>query len=562
MIERVIIRRFDSIKWNVFAFMLVFMGPFNGEINAQVDSTEFEYVSVNKNSIQLSERQSNRLVRSYSKKIHFLTSRLRSANNKYLHAYMKEEDALLHSLCDLMLPPDFKQKPEVPQIIASGEGFSTETKSENLDWLNKPSIKIERPSADVLADGLMMDCWYNFNRFENKCQREGGLKPLRKSHELDSVNLVIAEMELKYPEKKSDFSFLRKMISALEYERKRTELIRNYINEQQEYLHDVLSGVPGAALMMKPLQMTSGYFNAQIKENFSLFNDRSKLQDYVLQSLNIKSKELFSVSGMDQIQGVAAKSSAVLKGDSGELMTIEDLLSGANSKVPKQEAVTEVLRTNLPLGNENTEKGKESIEAFDQINGANSTVKNDAVKLKDKSDQSKVELNPLKTKRIIDRFKVNFNFQLDPSTRFFPSSGTVTVGLGYQYHPSGNIGASLLYNQPLPKGVFNSETRNLLPYSTGYGIRTFADFRLKGNVFLICGYDWMKKAKTMSNADYVEKPELVQSALAGLKIKTKIKSKRTSPTLEILYDFLHRSTGQPAIVTRIGFEFNRKHGVK
>jgi hypothetical protein len=74
MIERVIIRRFDSIKWNVFTFMLVFMGPFIGEINAQVDSIEFEYVSVNKNSIQLSERQSNRLVRSYTKKIHFLTS--------------------------------------------------------------------------------------------------------------------------------------------------------------------------------------------------------------------------------------------------------------------------------------------------------------------------------------------------------------------------------------------------------------------------------------------------------------------------------------------------------
>lgn len=529
---------------------------------SQVHQKDHDYVSTENTEVQLTDGQTSRLVRSYSKKIKNLTSRLRSTNNKFLHCYMKEEDALLHKLCYLELPPDFEQAKEPPKIINSGEGFPSQAEPENMNWLNIPSIQIERPKADVLADGLMMDCWYSFNRFENISQRESGMKPSKKSNELDSINLAISKLEKQHPINKSDYSSLRKEIAELEKERKRTELIKDYISEQQDYLSEVLAGIPGANLLLKPLRITSGYFNAQVKENLSLFHDRSRIQELMLKRLRIPNANDLALDGSEVFSKNVSIPSQALKGSNGELMTIDELMSSATSKAIEKDKVPQTL--NEQASNETLYK-KNDLNPDQLRHETKDTLtswKNETKELKQKSDENKVKLNPLKTKRIIDRFKLNFNFQLDPSTRFFPSSGTITFGIGYQYHPSGNIGASLLYNQPLPKGVFNSETRNLLPYSTGYGLRSFADFKLKGNVFLMYGYDWMMKSKSINNSPNIGELEMTRSALAGLKIKTKLKSKRITPSMEILYDFLHQSTGQPALVTRMGFDLTRKHGIK
>ncbi|MBX7052565.1 MAG: hypothetical protein K1X54_11065, partial [Flavobacteriales bacterium] len=344
-----------------------------------------------------------------------------------------------------------------------------------------------------------------------------------------------------------------------------TELIQNYIHEQQDFLSSVMAKQPQSSNLMKPLSDCAGYYKAQVKENMSLFTDRTRLETLLIKHLRSMDAKAFITSlPIAAVQNVA---SSAMKSESGSLLTIDELLENA-PQVTKEEL------TSLNEYNKKSPESAQQVAPHEISSDSTLTIKGTSLHdtasdssftkreiLKPKGSNH-IGLNPLKTKRPIDRFKVNCNFQLDPSTRFFPSSGMLSLGLAYQYLPSGCVGMSFTYNQPLPKRVFSSENREIMPVGKGYGMRTFVDYRLKGNLFIMAGYDFGLRSEIQSNKKNQTDLVHYQSALMGLKVRYSSKKSRGQPTMEILYDFLHGKTGQPAVVTRFGFDIVRKHGLR
>jgi hypothetical protein len=183
----------------------------------------------------------------------------------------------------------------------------------------------------------------------------------------------------------------------------------------------------------------------------------------------------------------------------------------------------------------------------------------------DKSKNNEWQPNPLKTKRFIDRLNYGGTFQADKRNNFFPTSGTLAGQSSYQLHKNSNIGigASWIIGFDRSRGSGLSELPVIQSFnSSGFGMRSFIDFKLRSSIFIQGGYERNYRSLLRVNQLWNDKIGVTQSCLLGLKLKYRSSNKQSKPTLELLYDFMHNQTGQPAFVMRMGVEFNRKHGIK
>lgn len=535
----------------------------------QILDSSWTYVDDLEPQLNLSKYSQGKYIANSNKRSNKLYKRLQWTNNKYLRLFMKEEDAVLHKLCKVDIP-DY----EIGNALSVNIGIAEGKKPNKRVSKNTNKIK---PDSERQAEALMNDALYEFRRFENICERSGNEAPNKQLAELDTISATTDYINLfgsnpsgQVTNKKGQSSSFRTSRLLLLKELKRTELIQQYINERQAYLNSVLSDIPGCKALLLPIRKCNYYYNAQIKEYKRIFSTRSFLDKMVTEQAK-------RIPGFETLikQYQPIDKDILNANKSGiENIKLEQLLSSIKNETQSSQ------QFNTDLLNDAKERGLGSIDgAESKLGGQSSSLNQVSESLNtpklstgnlNKSygkDADNWKPNPLKTKRLSDRLIYGGNIQIDAKNRFFPSSLNCAGNIVFQYSRNGNIGigGSIVYG--LYGSLFRSENMERINMSTnGWAIRSSIDYRIRGSIYVLGGYEQNYRDKKILSANHSNElalnKEMLPSLIIGFKIRYPVKNKRSTPTTEIAYDFMHRHTGQSAIVFRTGIEFNSKNAFK
>jgi hypothetical protein len=310
------------------------------------------------------------------------------------------------------------------------------------------------------------------------------------------------------------------------------------------------------------------YFGDGMKEYSSIFQDRSTVERNFYKTFNklVKDKipnldltelspdKAFSLSSAQSQTMSEAKvqfeSAVIAAGRSAN-----DALSSINQ--------TQHLKKQFDPNNVQESKKLNEIFTDSTIVDDGNVITNHHLDQNDSIDSKKTEWkkNPLKSKRIQDRLFYSLNFQADPHTAFFPSSGAINGQIGFQLTKDLNLSLGGSYIVAFnAKRISTRELKHPIS-SNGFSMRSSLDHRLMGTVFINGNFELSQRTSISELQRNRTTNQFERAMLLGLKIRTS-KGSTKRVTTELLYDFLHAETGQPAIIFRFGIDFLPKHAFK
>ncbi len=450
----------------------------------------------------ISTRKCDKLSKQITRRLDKLTMRLKKTNDCYLNRFQGIEESILSKMC---------------------------------------LVNYEK------AEALIQDSKYSFNRYENKCRRETSQPPSTSMSEFNGTNTLVSFLGKFNSCDCSGLNEVKLAQQRMQKELKRTEIIKGYIDERSSFLNRALGAESEFQGALGLMNRESIYFTRQIQEYRNIFTDKSFLEQKVFAFMS-KAPEFSQI--------LNAGDTKTTFGSSG--MKINDLINIAQAD--GKELLQSVQNGQLDIS--------EVAEAKDEITKSDSLLaKSTNLIASDDSSRSNNTKNtwapnPLKTKRIIDRILFSGNMQWDKRSFFLPLSGTIAGQMAYQFSPRNSlgIGASYIIGLGYPI-LFHGETQlsKFRIHNNGVGLRSFADFKIWKSFYLLGSFELNRREFVLSELNQYS--AWTKSALIGLKFKYPIRKKMKSPTLEIMYDFIHQA-GQPALVIRAGIEFKRKHAYK
>jgi hypothetical protein len=162
---------------------------------------------------------------------------------------------------------------------------------------------------------------------------------------------------------------------------------------------------------------------------------------------------------------------------------------------------------------------------------------------------SRYKLNAQKSKSFIQRLEYGFNIQTVKAAHSFPASGNLGLSLGYKISDGGSVGIGAAFKLGLGHGWDHIRLSG-----EGVGLRSYAEQKLKGKIFLAGGYEWNYQQSLASLASLPGISKWQQSGLIGLSKKYQA-GKKIKGSMQLLWDFLSYQQvphAQP-IVFRIGY---------
>jgi len=159
--------------------------------------------------------------------------------------------------------------------------------------------------------------------------------------------------------------------------------------------------------------------------------------------------------------------------------------------------------------------------------------------------------NIQKTKSFLQRIEYGINIQNQRSSNFLPAMSDIAFTLGYKISSNKTIGIGGSY-----KMGWGAGWNNIRFSSEGIGLRSYADIKAKGSIWITGGFEY-NYMQTFNDFAAIKNLDAWQrSALLGLSKKYKIGKKREG-NFQLLYDFLARNQvpqGQ-ALKFRMGYVF-------
>jgi hypothetical protein len=430
------------------------------------------------------------------------------------------------------------------------------------------------------AESLLRNSLYSFRRYESISTRDVST-PLKNSNaELDSTTIALNFIQNNESLKCDchDYEHLKKAQADLKTELKKTELAKEYIGERKSYLQKVAGTNDALKKSVQSLEKTDYYFAQNVQEFCNIYKDRSGPEQVFFKFLgSLMPKANLPSSGLLATIQNSSATSANVESMATALTQFESAASKAGSSAGAAISGENPLQKALELAKEQTPKESEKLlanetnsvkqygELIENTDASSIAVEHDSTEVivheeKDSKDWKK---NPLKSKRLQDRLFYGLSFQANPHTSIFPTTGAINSQVGFQMTKNMNVGLGGSYLVGFDKKLLNENRAIKQIQSNGYTWRAFADHRIKQSLFLQIGYEnsFRRQANGLNVGISEGQSENYESLLAVLKLKTPAR-KKSRKTVELLYDFRHRHTGQPAIVFRAGLEFLPKHSYR
>jgi hypothetical protein len=324
-------------------------------------------------------------------------------------------------------------------------------------------------------------------------------------------------------------------VKDLQNELQQASDIKAFISQQQKLLKTQLGPYGNFSNDLKKLSKEAYYYNEQVKEYKSLLKERRRAEEKALEQLKKLQAYNDFLRQHSQLAGLFDRSAAT-----ANPQNLEGLQTRSQVDALLQQR----------LGSD-----PNSLQAFNQqMSEARSQLNELKEKFPDLDNAAEMpdfKPNPMKTKSFIQRLEFGGNIQFQKNNKYFPATADIAAQVGYKFHKDGTIGLGLSYKLGLGKGW------NAIAIShQGVGLRTFADWKLKGTFFVNGGFEGNYLA-AFSHLDPLKSWNGWQkSALLGISKKYKINAKLQG-NIMLLYDFLsHQSIPQSSpMKLRMGYTF-------
>jgi hypothetical protein len=157
------------------------------------------------------------------------------------------------------------------------------------------------------------------------------------------------------------------------------------------------------------------------------------------------------------------------------------------------------------------------------------------------------------TKTFWNRLEYGTNFQSQKATNLFPVTSDIGLSVGYKLNDRSVIGIGTSYKLGWGSGWNHIKLSN-----EGVGLRSYADWKIKGSFWLSGGYEQNYKTAFNDFNQLKNYSGWQQSGLVGLSKVVSLKTKFFKNTkLQLLWDFLSYQQipkTQP-VIFRIGYNF-------
>ena len=318
----------------------------------------------------------------------------------------------------------------------------------------------------------------------------------------------------------------------------KAEAIKKYFSDRREALQQQLKKA-GLFKELKMLEKTTYYYTAHVKEYKDMLKDRKKIERKAMALL-------YSMPAFKKFISENSLLAGLFKLPGAESSGHAPVLAGIQTRASVQQLMQECISTGGPNAVQIVRKQVQDAQA-------------ELEKLKDKImmyGSAEAELphfkpNDQKTKTFLQRLEYGVNIQFGRSNYFLPATSDIAFSLGYKLNTNGVVGFGASYKIGLGSGWNNIKLSN-----EGLGLRSYADWKLRGRFFISGGYE-QNYNSSFKNIQQLKKYSAWQSSgLIGLSKKLKLKGSKMVK-LQVLYDFLsykHVPVTQPFIF-RTGISF-------
>lgn len=400
-------------------------------------------------------------------------------------------------------------------------------------------------AKDTLAAGKIFgDVEQRYAQLKNNTQNSSGIAQ-RVQHtyipHLDSLHTALsfltnAKGTFNIPGGTADVVKAISNVNGLQNKFDKAEHIRNYLKDRRRFLEEQLQH-HGLAKEVKQLKKQVYYYQVQVEAYKKMAEDPSQLEAKALALLQKSSVFRDFFNKHSQLAGLFA----LPANTSGNIINIAGLQT--------REGVQQLLEQRFGAGTDVRQVMQQ------QVQGAQSQLS----RLKEKvnslgSNHSDMEMpdfkpNQQKTKRFRDRLELGTNLQTVKHNRFFPSTSDIGLSLGYKLNDKSIVGIGSAY-----KIGWGKDIKHLSITHQGMGLRSFVDYKIKGNFWLSGGAEMNYRTRFKNFEILNDYSSWQKSALIGLSKKYQVNNKLKG-SVHLMYDFLWRAQvvrTQP-VVFRVGY---------
>lgn len=319
------------------------------------------------------------------------------------------------------------------------------------------------------------------------------------------------------------------------------EQVKAFISERKNQLREALSKYTklprGLKSQYDKLSKTAYYYSAQIQEYKEMLKDPKKIERRALTLLNKvpafqkfmkENSQLVSLFRVPDNYGTAQNLTGLQTRSAVQSIIQQRVAAGG----PGAQAQ---IQANLAAAQAELNKLKDKINQFGSAGGD--------------VDMPNFKPNSQKTKSFLKRLEYSADVQFSKTNNLIPNAANIGLGIGYKLNDKSIIGFGLAYKM----GMGTIQHINIT--HQGIGLRSYADYKIKGNFFINGGYE-MNYNTAFKNIVQLKNYEAWQrSALVGVSKKYRV-SKKVKGEIKLLYDFLsndHIPVSQPFIF-RTGYK--------
>lgn len=323
-----------------------------------------------------------------------------------------------------------------------------------------------------------------------------------------------------------------------------TDQINSFITARKAQIREWLGSFTklpaGLSKNFKEISKTAYYYSAHVKEYKEMLKDPEKLQRKALAVLTkIPAFQKF----MKKNSQFAALFPPIDNLDPGQA------LAGLQTRA----SVQGMIQTRLSSGGANATQALQQnlAQAMEQLNALKDKVNKLGGSGGRDIDIPDFKPNNQKTKPFLKRLEYTFDVQFEKSSRLFPSTVNIGLGVGYKLNDKSVIGAGLAYK--LGMGTIEH-----ISFShQGVGLRSYFDYKIKKSFYVSGGYEMnyntgFKNIEQLRNYDAWQR-----SGLLGLSKRYSL-GKKTGE-MKLLWDFLsyQQVPRRQAIVYRVGYKLGK-----
>jgi hypothetical protein len=304
----------------------------------------------------------------------------------------------------------------------------------------------------------------------------------------------------------------------------KTHSVETILSERQQQLQRKFEQL-GLTKQLRRYQKQFYYYRAQVQEYKNLWENPSKLESKLLHAAN-------KLPAFQRFFAQHSQLAAIFRLPGADPMTTTQLQGLQTRDLIMQELVAKLgingFDPNQVVANGIGDAQSQMQSLKDRIGDRIKESSNGGSEL----EMPCFKPNMQKSKTFLQRLEIGTNIQNTKGNIFLPTSSDVGLSVGYRLNDKSVIGLGTSY-----RVGWGRDIRRMQMTHEGIGLRSFLDYKYKGNIWISGGSEFNYVHRFASINALKNYSAWQASALLGVTAKYKVK--RMNGKMQLLYDFLY-----------------------